>query len=89
MVEDLKKQIEFLISAYEKEKMRADDLASKLSLSVSEATNAKQQIAELTDKVKKLEIASAISGNNNSAEAKSNIDKIVRQINDCLKLLEN
>lgn len=89
MVEDLRKQIEFLISAYEKEKKRADDFASRLSLSVSEAADAKQQIAELTDKVKKLEIASAIAGNNSSAEAKSNIDKIVRQINDCIRLLEN
>lgn len=89
MVEDLRKQVEFLISAYEKEKLRADDLASKLSLSLSEAASAKQQIAELTDKLKKLEIASAIAGGNNPAQAKLNIDKMVRQINDCIKLLEN
>lgn len=88
MIEDIKDAVGALISNYEKERHRADDLAARLAVSQSENADYKRQIAELTDKLRKLEIASALSGKDTSDEAKDNINRLVRQIDACIALIE-
>lgn len=89
MIADLNKQIEQLISLYETQKQRADELAAKLA--VQEADNAakKQQIAELSAKVDHYKLAGAFTGSGNSSESKARIDKLVREIDKCIKLLDS
>ncbi len=89
MIEDLRKDIERLVALYENEKKRGDDLASSLALSQSEIKELKQRNAELTDKLRKLEIANAFASKDTSFEAKSSIDRIIRQIDQCIKLIED
>ncbi len=88
MIEDLRKNMERLVSLYENERKRGDELASSLVLSQSEVAKLKKLNAELTDKLKKLEVANALAGGDTSFEAKNSIDRLVRQIDQCIKLLE-
>ena len=88
MIDDLRKDIERLVSLYENERKRGDELASSLVVSQSEVVKLKKLNAELTDKLKKLEVANALSGADTSFEAKNSIDRLVRQIDQCIKLLE-
>ena len=88
MIDDLRKDIERLVSLYESERKRGDELASSLVVSQSEVVKLKKLNAELTDKLKKLEVANALAGADTSFEAKNSIDRLVRQIDQCIKLLE-
>lgn len=88
MIDDLRKDIERLVSLYENERKRGDELASSLVVSQSEVVKLKKLNAELTDKLKKLEVANALAGADTSFEAKNSIDRLVRQIDQCIKLLE-
>ncbi len=88
MIEDLRKDIERLVSLYENERKRGNELASSLVISQSEVIELKKKNAELTDKLKKLEVANAMAGEDTSFEAKNSIDRLVRQIDQCIKLME-
>ncbi len=88
MIDDLRKDMERLVSLYENERKRGDELASSLVVSQSEVVKLKKLNAELTDKLKKLEVANALAGADTSFEAKNSIDRLVRQIDQCIKLLE-
>lgn len=88
MIEDLRQGIETLISLYEKECRKCDELSAKLSVCEAEIEGNKTRIAELNDKLKKLEIARAFDGEDTSFEAKRNIDALVRRIDQCIALLE-
>ena len=88
MIDDLRKDIERLVSLYENERKRGDELASSLVVSQSEVVKLKKLNAELTDKLKKLEVANAFAGADTSFEAKNSIDRLVRQIDQCIKMLE-
>lgn len=89
MIEDLHTGIETLVSLYETQKGRADELSSKLLLAESEIRKYKIENAELTDKVNKLELAAAFSKSSlDSADAKKRIDVLLEQIDKCIKMLE-
>lgn len=89
VIDDLKKNIEFVVSLYEQERQRIGELSARLVLLESEVTDLRQQNADLKNKIGKLEIANAFAGREDTSfEAKESIDKLVRQIDQCIKLLE-
>ena len=89
VIDDLKKNIEFVVSLYEQERQRTGELRARLVLLESEVADLRQQNADLKNKIGKLEIANAFARREDTSfEAKESIDKLVRQIDQCIKLLE-
>ena len=88
MLEDLHQQIERLIALYEGEKQRADFLQASLQASEAAAAAYKEQITDLTKQIETLQLATAFDGQG-SPQAKARIDKLIREIDKCIRLLEN
>ena len=88
MLEDIKTSVEKLISLYEKEKQRADALAGQLAQSEEAVRSYKAQITELNGQIDNLKLSFAFSGAGDTVLAKERIDKLVREIDKCIKLLE-
>lgn len=88
MLEDIKTNVERLISLYEKEKQRADALAGQLVQSEETVRSYQAQITELNGQIDNLKLSFAFSGAGDTVLAKERIDKLVREIDKCIKLLE-
>ena len=88
MLEDLKSRIEKLISLYETEKQRADNLAAELEARKADIAAYKEKIADLDSQIDNLKLQYAFSGAGDPALAKERITKLVREIDRCIKLLE-
>ena len=88
MIPDLRKQIEQLISLYETEKQRGDELAAKLALSEAEIAENKQRIAELKSQIDHYKLAGAFAVGPDKDASKERIDRLVKDIDKCIKLLE-
>ena len=88
MLEDIKTSVERLISLYEKEKQRADALAGQLAQSEEAVRSYQAQITELNGQIDNLKLSFAFSGAGDTVLAKERIDKLVREIDKCIKLLE-
>ena len=88
MLEDLKSRIEKLISLYETEKQRADNLAAELEARTADIAAYKEKIADLDSQIDNLKLQYAFSGAGDPALAKERITKLVREIDRCIKLLE-
>lgn len=89
MLEDIKAGVARLISLYETEKQRADALATQLDDKEAELLKYKEQITDLNRQIDKLKLAGAFSGNADTAASRQRIDKLIREIDKCIKLLEN
>ena len=88
MLEEVKTDIEKLISLYETEKRRADSLQAELEQSRAQLAAGKERIQELDAQIDNLKLQYAFSGAGDPAEAKARITKLVREIDRCIKLLE-
>ena len=88
MLEDLKQDITRLIALYEGEKQRADALSAELAQSKAAVKEYKEQITELNGQIDNIRLASAFSGSGDPMLAKERIDKLIREIDKCIKLLE-
>lgn len=88
MLEDLKSRIEKLVSLYETEKQRADNLDAELQACKADMTVYKDKIAELDSQIDTLKLQYAFSGAGDPALAKERITKLIREIDRCIKLLE-
>lgn len=89
MLEDIKSNIVRLISLYEGEKQRADLLAEKLAQSEDAVKSCKLQTTELNRQIDNLKLSSAFTGSGDNAVAKERVDKLIREIDRCIKLLED
>ena len=89
MIEDLRKDIEHLISLYETEKQRGDVLAAKLVVCEAEIVKYKQQITELTKQIDRYKLAGAFTAEGDKTAAKERIDKLIREIDKCIRLITN
>lgn len=87
MLEDIKSNIVSLISLYEGEKNRADALAEKLAKSEEAVKSCKLQIAELNQQIDNQRLMSAFSGSGDTELAKERIDRLIREIDRCIKYL--
>jgi len=89
MLEDIRKDIEKLIALYERERAEVDRL--RLELSQSNATNDsyRKQIADLEREVDNLKLAEAFkTPYGGSPEAKEKVNRLIREIDKCISLLE-
>ena len=88
MLEEVKSNIERLISLYETEKQRADTLEAELEKSRAEVAAGKERLAELDGQIDNLKLQYAFSGAGDPVLAKERITKLIHEIDRCIKLLE-
>lgn len=88
MLEEIKKDIAKLISLYEAERQRADSLAERLSRSESEIASYKEQITGLEHQIDNMKLSNAFTASGDNREAKERLDKLIREIDKCIAMLE-
>lgn len=89
MLETVKQRIQQLIAAYEAEKMERGRLQGLLEQSAAQNETYRKQITELERTIDNLKLADAFKASGaGSAEAKKKIDRLVREIDRCISLME-
>ena len=89
MIEKLRQRIQELISAYETEKQEHNRLISELEKATKLNETYKEQITELERTIDNLKLADAFkSGNADNTEARKKIDKLIKEIDKCITLME-
>lgn len=89
MLESIRKDIERLVALYEAEKSRRVSLEEELGQCRSEIENYRKQIIELERHTDNLKLKNAfLSASGNDNEAKARIDRLVRDIDRCIALIE-
>lgn len=88
MLEELKTNIEKLISLYETEKQRADSLSAELEQCRAQLKDNKDKMLDLDAQIDNLKLQYAFSGAGDPALAKERITKLIREIDRCIRLLE-
>lgn len=89
MLEEIKSNIARLVARYEAEKQRADQLAARLAESEEKCLQYKEQITDLNQQIDNLELMRAFQAGGDPREAKERIAKLIKEIDRCIKLLEN
>ena len=89
MIEKLRQRIQELISAYETEKQERRRLESELEKATTQNKAYKEQIIELERTIDNLKLADAFkSGNTDNTEARKKIDRLIKEIDKCITLME-
>ena len=89
MIGKLKERIQQLIAIYEKEKAERIRLESELEKSESQNAEYAKQITELERTIDNLKLADAFkAGNADNTEARKKIDKLIKEIDKCITLME-
>ena len=87
MLDELRQKITQLIAAYESEKAECERLRTALEKSMKQNETYEQQIIELERQIDNQKLAGAfLSGNN--AESKKRIDRLIKEIDKCISLME-
>ena len=89
MLENLRKEIEKLISLYEEEKTERIRLQGLLAESRAENESCRKQIGDLEQQVNNLQLSEAFGAVGDKAAAKEKIEKLIKEIDKCVSLLEN
>jgi len=89
MLEELKDRIQKLVSLYENEKSKAEGLEVSLRSAQAEVEEYRKKVADLTRQLDNMKLKGAItSGEAASPEAKQRLEKLIREIDKCISLLE-
>lgn len=89
MLEGVKKTIDKLIALYEGAKAENMALRSALEKSESENETRKQRISELERQLDNLRLTQAFASTaDGEGQAKARLDKLIREIDKCISLLE-
>lgn len=90
MLEDLKKDIEKLVSLYEQEREKRFGLQAELEKSRAENESCRKQITDLKREVDNLKLTEAFTASaGDNSQAKEKIDRLIREIDRCISLLES
>ncbi len=89
MLENLRKEIEKLISLYEAEKAERVRLQSLLEECKAENESCRKQIGDLEQQVNNLQLSEAFGATGDKVAAKERIEKLIKEIDKCISLLEN
>ena len=87
MLDAVRQKITQLIAAYETEKAERMKLQAELERKVSENETYKKQIIELERKIDNQRLAGAFL-NGDNAESKKKIDRLIKEIDKCISLME-
>ena len=88
MLEDLKQNIARLIALYEAEKKRADSLAEVLAGETETTRVLREQIVELNRQIDNMKLSEAFKAGGDNRMAKERIDKLIGEIDKCIRQLE-
>ena len=87
MLDTLKQKITRLIAAYESQKAECDRLGKELEQCKQQNEAYAKQIIELEREIDNRKLAGAFMTGNN-AESKKKIDKLIKEIDKCISLME-
>ena len=87
MLDELRQKITQLIAAYESEKAECERLRAALEKSMKQNETYEQQIIELERQIDNQKLAGAFL-NGNNAESKTRIDRLIKEIDKCISLME-
>ena len=89
MLEDIKRSIEKLIALYEAEKVENGKLRERLGRQTADLAACKEQITGLEEQIETLKLSQAFSaGGSSTSAAKEKIDRMIKEIDRCISLLE-
>ena len=89
MLENIKHKIEQLIAAYEKEKMERINLQEALRQSKLQNEAYKMQITELEREIDNLKLTKAfMADSSDNTQAIKKIDRLMKEIDRCISLME-
>ena len=89
MLENIKHKIEQLIAAYEKEKMERINLQEALQLAQRQNETYKLQITELEREIDNLKLTKAfMADGTDNVQAIKKIDRLMKEIDKCISLME-
>ena len=89
MLNEIKSNFERLIALYEAERERGDALAAELEQERAAGEACRKQIDDLKSQVDSLELKGAfMTGGDSSSAAREKIDRLIREIDKCIALLE-
>ena len=88
MIEDLRKDVERLISVYERTKAENRRLSEELQKCKDENLACKEHIVELERQIDNFELQRAFGASADNGEAKERIDGIIREIRKCISMME-
>ncbi len=89
MLEGIRTDIEKLISLYEAEKAERIKLQSRLEQAKAENESCRKQIDDLEQQVNNLQLSEAFGAGGDRVGAKEKIEKLIKEIDKCISLLEN
>ena len=87
MFDVLRQKIARLMAAYESEKAECERLRAALEQSTSQNAAYRQQIIELERQIDNQKLAGAFLNGDNT-ESKKKIDKLIKEIDKCITLIE-
>lgn len=88
MLEELKQNIARLIALYEAEKKRADSLAEVLAGETETTRVLREQIVELNRQIDNMKLSEAFKAGGDNRMARERIDKLIGEIDKCIRQLE-
>ena len=88
MIEKLRQRIQELISAFEMERDERMRLESELEKTTAQNNAYKEQITELERTIDNLKLADAFKAGSDDTEARKKIDKLIKEIDKCITLME-
>ena len=89
MIDKLKERIQQLIAAYESERAQRRSLETEMEKSRLQNAEYRKQITELERTIDNLKLADAFkAGNADNTEARKKIDRLIKEIDKCITLME-
>ena len=89
MLENVKDRIRQLIAAYESERMERMKLQTELEQTRLQNEDYRKQIIELERQIDNLKLTEAfMAGGNDTTAAKKKIDRLIKEIDRCITLME-
>ena len=89
MLEGIKTDIEKLIALYEAERSERERLQAELVRCGAENESCRKRIEDLEQQVNNLPLSEAFGVGGDSSAAKEKIERLIKEIDKCIALLEN
>ena len=89
MLEGIKTDIEKLIALYEAERSERERLQAELVRCGAENESCRKRIEDVEQQVKNLHLSEAFGVGGDSSAAKEKIERLIKEIDKCIALLEN